>query len=51
MEDLIRFLSSCELGSPRYFWVGSALLFLIFLPYWEKETEDSGLIWGTGSEK
>lgn len=41
MEDLIRFLSSCELGSPRYFWIGSALLFLIFLPYWEKR--DRGL--------
>lgn len=41
MGDLIRFLSSCELSSPRYFWIGSALLFLFFLPYWEKR--DRGL--------
>lgn len=53
MEELRKFLASCEFASPLYFWIGSALvLLLIFLPlfrkrrglrldltYWERRVE------------
>lgn len=32
MKDLLRFLSIFELSFPYYFWVGSAILFLVFFP-------------------
>ncbi len=37
MEELTRFLASCEFASPLYFWMGSALvLLLIFFPLFRK---------------
>lgn len=37
MEELTKFLASCEFASPLYFWIGSTLiLFLIFFPLFRK---------------
>jgi hypothetical protein len=38
MEELTRFLTSWEFGSPLYFWLGSALLLLsVFAPFLRKK--------------